>query len=148
MVVTPLKLSLVGKMMLRCLKMPLRSQLYSNMTPTWPSLGPPEGQSDLYFTMFFEHFMFRFFIVLRGLMSPHKVQLGPNISPTWAPRGPKNRPKSASQIDLGTPFFGFDVGRPWKTDLGAIWEPSWGHLGPILGASGAILGASGVKRKT
>ena len=44
---TSLKLTLVGKMMLRCLKMPLRSQLDPNMTPTWPSLGPPEGQSDL-----------------------------------------------------------------------------------------------------
>ena len=43
----PLKLTLVGKMMLRCLKMPLRGQLDPNMTPTWPSLGPPEGQSDL-----------------------------------------------------------------------------------------------------
>ena len=52
-------------------------------------------------------------------------------------------PSSASQIDGGSPFFGFDVGRPWKTDLGAIWRPSWGHLGPILGASGANLGAFG-----
>ena len=43
----PLKLTLVGKMMLRCVKMPFRGQLDPNMTPTWPSLGPPEGQSDL-----------------------------------------------------------------------------------------------------
>ena len=28
------------------------------MTPTWPSLGPPEGQSDLYFTSVFELFVF------------------------------------------------------------------------------------------
>ena len=69
--------------------------------------------------------------------------MGPNIGPTWAPRGPQKRPKSAFDIDRGSPFFGFDVGRPWKTDLGAIWGPSWGHLGPILGASGANLGAFG-----
>ena len=30
---TPLKLSLVGKMMLRCLKMPFKGQLDPNMTP-------------------------------------------------------------------------------------------------------------------
>ena len=68
--------------------------------------------------------------------------MGPNMGPTWAPRGPPKRPKSAFEIDPGSPFFGFDVGRPWKTDLGAIWDPSWGPLGPILGASGANLGPS------
>ena len=73
--------------------MPFRGQLDTNMTPTWPSLGPPEGQSDLYFTGVFEHFMFRFFIVLRGLMSPHGAQLGPNM-------GPKRVPKWA-QIGVG-----------------------------------------------
>ena len=76
--------------------------------------------------------------------------MGPNMGPTWAPRGPQNRPKSAFQIDGGSPFFGFDVGRPWKTDLGAIWDPLgahlgrlWGHLGAILGQLGAILGPLG-----
>ena len=69
--------------------------------------------------------------------------MGPNIGPIWAPRGPQHGPKSAFQIDRGSPFFGFDVGRPWQTDLGAIWDPSWGHLGPILGAPGANLGALG-----
>jgi len=68
--------------------------------------------------------------------------MGPNIGPKWDPRGPPNRPKSAFEIDLGTPFFGFDVGKPWKIDLGAIWGFSWGHLGPILGVSGAILVSS------
>ena len=87
---TPLKLALVGKMMLRCLKMPLRCQLEPNMTPTWPSLGPPEGQSDLYFTCVFELFMFRFFIVLRGVMSRHGSQHGLNM-------GPKRVPKSAHE---------------------------------------------------
>ena len=53
----------------------------------------PEGQSDLYFTGVFEHFMFRFFIVLRGLMSPHGAQHGPNM-------GPKRAPKS-TQIRVG-----------------------------------------------
>ena len=85
---SPLKLTLVGKMMLRRLKMPFRGQLNPNMTPTWPCLGPPEGQSDLYFTGVFEHFMFRIFIVLRSLMSPHGAQHGPNM-------GPKRAPKSA-----------------------------------------------------
>ena len=47
----------------------------------------------------------------------------------------------AFEIDRGSPFFGFDVGRPWKTDLGPIRGPSWGPLGLILGASGANLGA-------
>ena len=80
---TPLKLLLGGYMMLRSLKMPLRSQLNPNMTPTWPSLGPPEGPSDLCFTMvfFFYHFMFRFFIVLRGLQSPHRAQHRPHMGP-------------------------------------------------------------------
>ena len=68
--------------------------------------------------------------------------MGPNLSPTWAPRGPPKRPKSAFDIGLGTPLFGFDVGKPWKIDLGTIWGPSWGHLGPILGVSGANLGPS------
>ena len=47
---TPLFSVLVGKTMLRC-KVPLRCQLEPNMTPAWPSLGPPEGPSDLYSTM-------------------------------------------------------------------------------------------------
>ena len=54
-----------------------------------------------------------------------------------------NGPRAASQIDRGSPFFGFDAGMPWKTDLGATWDPSWGPGGSILGASGAIMGASG-----
>ena len=86
MVGTPLKLSLVAKMMLRRLKRPLRCQLDPNMTPTWPSLGPPEGPSDLCFTMVFEHFMFRFFIVLRGLISPHGAQHRPNMGPKRVPK--------------------------------------------------------------
>ena len=65
--------------------------------------------------------------------------MGPNIGPTWAPRGPPKRPKSAFEIDRGSPFFGFDVGKPWETDLGAIWAPSWGRWGPILGVFGANL---------
>ena len=68
--------------------------------------------------------------------------MGPNMGPTWAPRGPPKRPKTAFHFDGGSPFFGFDVGRPWETDLGAIWRPSWGPLGPILGVSGANLGPS------
>ena len=87
-VLPPLKLTLVGKLMLRRLKMPFRGQLNPNMTPTWPCLGPPEGPSDLCFTMVFEHFMFSFFIVLRGLKSPHGAQHRPNM-------GPKRTPKSA-----------------------------------------------------
>ena len=90
--------------------------------------------------------MFRCFIVLRSLMSPHGAQHGP----TWAPRGPQKRPKSAFEIGGGSPFFGFDVGNPGKTDLGAIWGPSWGslgptwgHLGPSWGHLGAILGHLG-----
>ena len=90
MSVTPLFSVLVGKTMLRCFKMPLRCQLEPNMTPTWPSLGPPEGPSDLCFTMVFEHFMFRIFIVLRGLISPHGAQHRPNM-------GPKRAPKSAQK---------------------------------------------------
>ena len=109
------------------------------MTPTWPSLGPPEGQSDLYFTCVFQHFMLRFFIVLRSLIW---VLMGPNISPIWTPREGQRRPKSAFEIDPGTPFFGFDVGKPWKTDLGPIWPPSWGSLAPILGVFGVNLGPS------
>ena len=69
--------------------------------------------------------------------------MGPNIGPTWAPRGPPNRPKSASEIDRGSPFFGFDVGKPWETDLGAILGSSWPHLVAILGPSWAILGHLG-----
>ena len=68
--------------------------------------------------------------------------MGPNMGPTWAPRGGQKRPKILFQIDPESPFFGFDVGKPWKTDFGAIWGPSWGPLGPILGASGANLGPS------
>ena len=95
----------------------LRYQLEPNMTPTWPSLGPPEGQSDLYFTGVFEDFMFRTLIVLSGFVSPHGAQHRPNM-------GPKRAPKSAFEIGEGSPFFGFDVGKPWKTDLGAIWGRS------------------------
>ena len=69
--------------------------------------------------------------------------MGPNMGPTWAPRGPPNRPKSAFEIDPGSPFFGFDVGKPWETDLGAIWVPSWGHLWPILGHLGRLWGELG-----
>ena len=47
-----------------------------------------EEASDLCFTMVFEHFMFRIFIVLRGLKSPHGAQHRPNM-------GPKRAPKSA-----------------------------------------------------
>ena len=125
--------------MLRCLEMPLRCQLDPSMTPTWPSLGHPEGQSDLYFTMVFEHFMFLTFIVLRRVMSPHGAQHGPNMAPRW----PQNRPKSAFQIDGGTACFGFDVGKPWGTGLGPSWDPSWAPLGPLLGPSWAILGHLG-----
>ena len=71
-------------------------------------------------------------------MTPHR----PNIAPTWVPRGLQNWPKSASQIGVGTPFFGFDVGKPWKTDLGAIWAPSSGRWGVILGVSGSSLESS------
>ena len=79
--------------------------------------------------------MVRIFIVLRSFTNPH----GPQHGPYMGPRGPQNRPKWAGEIGEGTPFYGFDVGRPWKTDLGTIWAPSWGPLGPILGASGANL---------
>ena len=55
----------------------------------------------------------------------------------------------AFEIDRGSPFFGLDVGRPWKTDLGPSVDPSWGNLGPVLGHLGlscshlgAILGPS------
>ena len=99
----------------------------------------PRGAVRPVFTMFFEHFVFRTYIVLRRVLSPHGAQHGPK----WGPREAQKRPKKLFQIDLGSPFFGFDVGRPWKTDLGAIWGPSWGPLGPILGASGAILGPLG-----
>ena len=82
--------------------------------------------------------MFRTFIVLRGLVNPRRLQHRPN-------KGPKRAPKSAQitfQIDPGSPFYGFYVGRPRKIDLGPIWNPSWGHLGPISGPSWAILGSS------
>ena len=85
----PLKLTVVGKMMLRCFKMPFGGQLDPNMTPTWPSLGPPEGPSDLCFTMVFEHFMFRSFIILRGVESPHKPQHSPNMGPKRTPKTPQ-----------------------------------------------------------
>ena len=68
--------------------------------------------------------------------------MGPNMGPTWAPRGPQNRSKSAFQIDWGSPFFGSDVGKLWKTDVGPILGPSGGLLGPILGPLGAHLGPS------
>ena len=78
--------------------------------------------------------------------------MGPNLGPsTWAPIGSQNRPNWAGEVEDGSPFLGFDVGRPWKTDLGAIWDPSWdpswasmgptwGHIGPSWGSLGAILG--------
>ena len=69
--------------------------------------------------------------------------MGPNMAPTWAQEGPKKQPKSASEIGRGSPFFGFDVGKPWETDLGAIWVPSWGRLGPILGHLGRLWGELG-----
>ena len=68
--------------------------------------------------------------------------MGPNMGPTWAPRGAQKRPKSAFEIGGGSLFFGFDVGKPWETDLGPILGPSWGLLGPILGPLGAHLGPS------
>ena len=44
---------------------------------------------------------------------------------------------------------GFDVGKPWKSDLeplrtplGPLLGPSWAHLGAILGRSWALLGPS------
>ena len=143
--------------------MALRCQLDPNMTPTWPSLGPPEGPSDLYFTMVFEYFMLRAFIVLRSLMSPHGAQLGPNM-------GPKRAPKSTKIDVLDWPGvslfrlrcwkaledrFGSDLGAllgPFGAHLGRLWGqlgailghlgPSWGHLGAILVPSWAILGPS------
>ena len=110
------------------------------MTPTPLPLASPEGPSDLCFTMFFVFIIFCFasFSSSEGL----KALLGSNMGPTWGPWGTQNRPKWTFQIDPGSLFFGFDVGRPWKIDLGAIWKPSWGYLGPILGASGANLGPS------
>ena len=71
-----------------------------------------------------------------------RALIGRKIGSTWAPRGGQNPPKWAFQIGPGSPFFGTDVGKPWKTDLGAIWRPSWGPLGPILGVSGVNLGPS------
>ena len=50
---TTLYSALVAKMMLSGVTMHFRCQFDPNMTPTWPSLGPPEGQSDLYFTILF-----------------------------------------------------------------------------------------------
>ena len=76
--------------------------------------------------------------------------MGPKMAPTWAQEGPPKRPKSTFEIEGGAPFFGFDGGKPRKTDLGAIWDPSWGPLGPSLaplgpswGHLGAILGHLG-----
>ena len=74
--------------MLKCCRMPCRGQLDPNMTPTWPCLGPPEGPSDLYFAIVFEHFMFRIFLILSGLLSPPGAQHRPHM-------GPKKAPKSA-----------------------------------------------------
>ena len=75
--------------------------------------------------------------------------LRPNTGFIWAPRGTQKRPKSALQIDGRTPFFGFHVGNPWKTNLGASCDPFSAHLGLILGHFedilvhlGAILGPS------
>ena len=52
-------------------------------------------------------------------------------------------------FDPGTPFLGFDVRKPWKTDLEPLGTPlepllapSWAHLGAILGPCWAILGPS------
>ena len=139
----PLKLTLVGKMMLRRLKMPLRCQLDPNMTPTWPSLGPPEGQSDLYFTGVFEHFMFRSFIVLRGFESPHKPQHEPNMDP-------KRTPKSTKIDVLDWPGVSLFRLRCWKaledrfgSDLGPLLGPFGAHLGRLWGQLGAILGPFG-----
>ena len=126
--------------MLRCLKMPLRSQLDPNMTPTWPSLGPPEGPSDLCFTMVFEHFMFRIFIVLRSLISPHGAQHRPNM-------GPKRAPKSAQKGVSHWPGVSLFRLRCWKaledrfgSDLGPLLGPFGAHLGRLWGQLGAILG--------
>ena len=104
--------------------MPFRGQLDPNMAPTWPSLGPPEGQSDPYFTVFFEHFLFRSFTVLRGLMSPHGAQHGPILGPSW--------PSWAIWVPSWAP-------------LGPTWGhlgPSWGHLGPLLAMLGPSWGHS------
>ena len=129
--------------------MPFRGQLDPNMTPTWPCLGPPEGQSDLYFTWLFEDFMFRFFIVLRGLKSPPRVQHRPHM-------GPKRIPKSAQMggSDWGRHSlfrlrcwkafedrFGSDLG-PLLGGSGAEVGPLWGPLGPRWGSVGLPLGPS------
>ena len=60
--------------------------------------------------------------------------------------GPQHLRKSVFQIDPGTPFLGFDVRKPWKTDLEPLGTPlepllapSWAHLGAILGPCWAIL---------
>ena len=58
--------------------------------------------------------------------------MGPKRASTW----PQHGPKWAFQIGWGSPFFGFDVGTPRKTDLGPILGPTWGHLGAILGHLG------------
>ena len=89
--------------------------------------------------------MFRIFIVLRSFISPSGAQHRPYI-------GPKRAPKSTQMGVSDWPshsLFGFDVGKPRKTDLGPFWDPlgpllgpSWVHLGAILGQSWAILGPS------
>ena len=134
--------------------MPLRCQLEPILAPTWPSLGPSEGQSDLYFTMLFEHFMFRFFIVLRSSMSPsgaqHRPYMGPKRGQKLLPRGWNlwgrvslfRLPSSKASWDRFWTRLGPVLGPSWA-HLGLILGPSWtiwGHLGPILGASLAILG--------
>ena len=129
--------------MLRCLKMPLRCQLDPNMTPTWPSLGPPEGQSDLYFTRYFEHSMFRIFIVLRRLRRAPGAQHRPHM-------GPKRAPKSA-QIPVsdwgGVSLFRLRCRKALEerfwTALGPLLGPFGAHLGPLWGLLGAILGPFG-----
>ena len=66
--------------------------------------------------------------------------MGPNMGSTRALRGRPKRPKTTFHIDGGSPFSGFDVGKPWETDLEAIWRPFWGHLGAILGHLWAMEG--------
>ena len=69
--------------------------------------------------------------------------MSPNIGPIWSPRGGQHLPKWTFEIGAQSPFFGFNVGKLWKTDLGPFWDAFWGHLGAILGHLGAILGHLG-----
>ena len=66
--------------------------------------------------MYFEHFIFRLFLVSDAYEDPP----GPNIGLIWAPRGTQKQPKSAAEIDARTPFLGFDVGKAWKSDFGLL----------------------------